>query len=187
MHLLCEAFLAVGVVFGSLAIPLALDSHWSSSIWALEGAGMVWVGLRQKRLLARHFGLLLQLAAAFIFLDSVWYPFGAVPFANQYFLGCLFLSLAALFSSYLLDRFSSELKSWERYFPLPLMILGLAWWFIGGLREVDKQMPIQRAGKRIFVVLLCQFYSHWYGTEKTPLAAPDCGVVCATCRLWLFY
>ena len=141
MHLLCEAFLAMGVVFGSLAIPLALDGHWSSSIWALEGAGMVWVGLRQKRLLARHFGLLLQLAAAYIFLDSVWYPFAAVPFANQYFLGCLFLSLAALFSSYLLDRFSSELKSWEGYFPLPLMILGLAWWFIGGLREVDKQMP----------------------------------------------
>ncbi len=141
MHLLCEAFLAMGVVFGSLAIPLALDGHWSSSIWALEGAGMVWVGLRQKRLLARHFGLLLQLAAAYIFLDSVWYPFAALPFANRYFLGCLFLSLAAFLSSYLLDRSSSELKSWERYFALPLMILGLAWWFIGGLREVDKHMP----------------------------------------------
>lgn len=140
MHLLCEAFLAMGVVFGSLAIPLALDGHWSSSIWALEGAGMIWVGVRQKRVLARHFGLLLQLAAAYIFLDSVWYPFAAAPFANQYFLGCLFLSLAALFSSYFLDRYSSELKQWERYFPMPLMILGLAWWFIGGLREVDKQI-----------------------------------------------
>ena len=140
MHLLCEAFLALGVVFGSLAIPLALDGHWSASIWALEGAGMVWVGVRQKRVLARHFGLLLQLSAGFIFLDSVWYPLAATPFANQYFLGCLFLSLAALFSSYCLDRYSSVLKKWERYFPLPLMILGLAWWYIGGLREVDKQM-----------------------------------------------
>ncbi len=140
MHLLCEAFLALGVVFGSLAIPLALDGHWSASIWALEGAGMVWIGVKQKRVLARHFGLLLQLAAGFIFLDSVWYPFVATPFANQYFLGCLFLSLAALFSSYFLDRYNSELKKWERYYPLPLMILGLAWWYIGGLREVDKQM-----------------------------------------------
>lgn len=140
MHLLCEAFLALGVVFGSLAIPLAFDGHWSASIWALEGAGMVWVGLRQKRLLARHFGLLLQLAAAYIFLDSVWYPLAASPFANAYFLGCLFLSLAALFSSYCLDKHSDELKKWERYFPLPLMVLGLVWWYIGGLREVDKQM-----------------------------------------------
>ncbi|MGB3211588.1 MAG: DUF2339 domain-containing protein [Desulforhopalus sp.] len=141
MHLLCEAFLALGVVFGSLAIPLALDGHLSASIWALEGAGMMWVGLRQKRILARHFGLLLQLAAAFIFLDSVWYPLSATAFANRYFLGCLFLSLAALSSSYYLDRYKSELKKWEQYFPLPLMILGLAWWYVGGLREVDMQMP----------------------------------------------
>ncbi len=140
MHLLCEAFLALGVVFGSLTIPLVLDGQWSASIWALEGAGMVWVGLRQKRVLARHFGILLQLAAAFIFLDSVWYPFFALPFANQYFLGCVLLALAALVSSYFLDRYTSELKKWERYFPMPLMILGLIWWYIGGLREVDQQM-----------------------------------------------
>jgi uncharacterized membrane protein len=145
MHLLCEAFLALGVVFGSLAIPLALDGHLSASIWALEGAGMVWVGVRQQRLLARHFGLLLQLAAAFIFLDSVWYPFSATAFLNRYFLGCTFLALAALFSSYYLDKHKDGLKKWERYFPLPLMILGLGWWYVGGLREVDKQIPHREA------------------------------------------
>ncbi len=145
MHLLCEAFLALGVVFGSLAIPLALDGHWSASIWALEGAGMVWVGVRQQRLLARHFGLLLQLAAAFIFLDSVWYPFSATAFLNHYFLGCTFLALAGLFSSYYLDKHRDGLKNWERYFPLPLMILGLGWWYVGGLREVDKQIPHREA------------------------------------------
>lgn len=146
MHLLCEAFLALGVVFGSLAIPLALDGHWSSSIWALEGAGMVWIGVRQKRVLARHFGLLLQLSAGFIFLNSVWYPFVATAFANQYFLGCLLLSFAALLSSYILDRYHGELKNWERYYPMPLMIVGLIWWYIGGLREVNMQMAyLQKA------------------------------------------
>lgn len=140
MHLLSEAFLALGVVFGSLAIPLALDGQWSAGIWALEGVGMVWVGCRQRRILARHFGILLQLAAGFIFLDSVWYPFFVTAFANQYFLGCLLLSLAALFSSYFLDRYRHELKYWEHYFTLPLMILGLVWWYIGGLREVNMQM-----------------------------------------------
>ena len=63
-----------------------------------------------------------------------------MPFANRYFLGCLFLAVAALFSSYCLDRHSRELKKWEHYFPLPLMILGLIWWYIGGLREVERQM-----------------------------------------------
>lgn len=140
MHLICEAFLALGVVFASLAIPLALDGHWSASIWALEGAGMVWIGMRQQRVLARHFGILLQLAAAYIFIDSVWYPFGALPFANRYFLGCLFLALAALISSYWLDSNRQVLKKWETYFPLPLLVIGLIWWYIGGLREVDRQI-----------------------------------------------
>ncbi|MFH0784885.1 MAG: DUF2339 domain-containing protein [Pseudomonadota bacterium] len=139
MHLLCEAFLALGVVFGSLAIPLALDGYWSASIWALEGAGMVWIGAKQQRVLARHFGLLLQLAAASIFIDSVWYPLAALPFANRYFLGCLFLSLAAIISSYCLDRYIHLLKNWERFYPLPLLIWGLAWWYLGGMQEADRQ------------------------------------------------
>ncbi len=158
MRLLCEAFLALGVIFGSLAIPLALDGHWSASIWALEGAGMVWVGGRQKRVLARHFGLLLQLAAGYIFLDSVWYPFVSTAFVNRYFLGCLFLSFAALHSSYFLDRYCSELKKWERYSPMPLMVLGLIWWYIGGLREVQIHMAYCRYGKQFLVVLLPKFH-----------------------------
>ncbi len=137
MHLLCETFLALGVVFGSLAIPLALDGHWSASIWALEGAGMVWVGAKQQRVLARHFGLLLQFAAAFIFLDSVWYPLNPLAFANRYYLGCLFLALAPLIAGFFLDRYKDLLKSWERYYPLPLLIWGLLWWYYGGIREID--------------------------------------------------
>ncbi len=141
MYLLCETFLALGVVFGSLAIPLALDGYWSASIWALEGAGMVWVGLRQKRLLARHFGLLLQFGSAYFMLDSVLYPFAALPFANRYFLGCFFLAFAALFSSYCFDFAQNSLKNWEKYFAMPLLVWGLAWWYIGGVQEVDRQIP----------------------------------------------
>ncbi len=174
MHLLCEAFLALGVVFGSLAIPLALDGHWSASIWALEGAGMVWVGVRQRRVVARHFGLFLQLSAAYIFLDSVWYPFNALPFANQYFFGCLFLSLAALFSSYWLDRYSTELKKWERFFPLPLMMLGLIWWYIGGLREIDNQIAHSEAENGF--LLFCSASSILMGIAIKKLNWPRFGL-----------
>ena len=41
---LVEAFLALGVGFGTLAIPLAADARWTGSAWALEGAGLVWLG-----------------------------------------------------------------------------------------------------------------------------------------------
>lgn len=145
MRLLCETLLALGVFFGSLAVPLTLDGYLSSSIWAFEGAGMVWVGLRWQRVLVRHCGLLLQLAAAFIFIDSVWYPLNALPFVNRYFLGCLLMAVAAFFSSYHIDTSQVELKKWERFFPLPLLIWGFVWWYIGGLREVDRQIPLREA------------------------------------------
>ena len=70
LRMLVEAFLALGVVFVTLAIPLALDGRWTAAAWALEGAAVVWVGVRQNRWPARAFGLLLQLAAGISFLGS---------------------------------------------------------------------------------------------------------------------
>lgn len=48
VRLLAESFLALGVTFGSLAIPLALDGRWTAAVWSLEGAALVWIGLRQS-------------------------------------------------------------------------------------------------------------------------------------------
>ncbi|WP_207938054.1 DUF2339 domain-containing protein, partial [Pseudomonas sp. 51_B] len=47
--LLGETCLALGVLFTSLAIPLGLDARWTSAAWAVEGAGIFWLGLRQHR------------------------------------------------------------------------------------------------------------------------------------------
>ncbi len=139
MRMLTEAFLALAVIFGSLAIPLAVEGQWSSAAWALEGAAMVWVGVRQQRLWARLFALLLQLGAAVFFLDGAWYPFGASAFINHYFLGCLIIAMSALFSSFYLDRYRSGLRRWEHFLSLPLLVWGLLWWYLGGALEVDRQ------------------------------------------------
>ena len=71
LKLLVESFLALGIVFGTLAIPFALDGRWTSAAWALEGAGIVWVGLRQKQTLAWVFGVLVQVGAWLSFVGSV--------------------------------------------------------------------------------------------------------------------
>ena len=68
LKLLIESFLALGAAFLTIAIPLALDGHWTSALWAAEGAALVWVGVRQSRILARAAGLALQLAAGIAFL-----------------------------------------------------------------------------------------------------------------------
>ncbi|MFA9215534.1 MAG: DUF2339 domain-containing protein [Sphingomonadaceae bacterium] len=91
--LLVETFLALGIVFGTLAIPFALDDRWTSAAWALEGAGMVWGGLRQQQRLAWMFGLLVQAAA---WLSYVGALIGLTPeTAAQSNLWIGFLLLAA--------------------------------------------------------------------------------------------
>lgn len=67
-RLLSEVFLALGVIFGSLAIPLGLDAQWTAAAWAVEGAGLYWIGHRQQRPVARGFALLLQLGATLAFM-----------------------------------------------------------------------------------------------------------------------
>ena len=62
--LLGEAYVIVAVIFGTLAIPLALDGSWTGATWAVEAAGMYWLGVRQQRTYTRVFALLVMLGAA---------------------------------------------------------------------------------------------------------------------------
>ena len=94
---LAECFTALALGFITLAVPLALDGRWTSAVWAVEGAGVYWMGRRQGRWLARAFGLALQGLGALLFLDgSFRSATGGWPFANPAFLGAAMLSGAAL-------------------------------------------------------------------------------------------
>ncbi|WP_374566774.1 DUF2339 domain-containing protein [Ideonella sp.] len=62
--LLGEAYVIVSVIFGTLAIPLALEGEWTGATWAIEAAGMFWLGTRQHRTYARAFALLVLAGAA---------------------------------------------------------------------------------------------------------------------------
>jgi uncharacterized membrane protein len=101
-RLLIECFIAVGVGFATLAVPLALDAKWTSAVWALEGAGAFWVGMRQARWMPRAFGLLLQGVAAMAFLGglddagALGNPISAIPFGNPAFIGAMLIALPAL-------------------------------------------------------------------------------------------
>lgn len=136
--MLTESFLALGVVFGSLAIPLALDGRWTSAAWALEGAAILWVGIRQNRLLPRLFGLLLQAGAGAAFLMAAYRPSGQMPILNSIWVGCTLISLTGLFSSWHLIRKNATLHPWERPAALPLMVWGLVWWFGAAWYEIDR-------------------------------------------------
>lgn len=141
MRLLVETFIALGVAFATLAIPLGLDGRWTSAAWALEGAAIVWVGVRQERRLACIFGVLLQFAAGIAFLlDSHGYR-AALPVLNSGYLGGVFVSAAGLFCAWYLGRHPDRLGKWQKFIGVALFVWGTIWWFAAGIEEIGRQLP----------------------------------------------
>ncbi|MFG0382226.1 DUF2339 domain-containing protein [Pseudomonas sp. zbq_18] len=127
--LLMETCLALGVVFGTLAIPLGLDARWTSAAWAVEGAGIYWLGLRQGRPLARVFALLLQAGAALAFLGQL--DLGYDNLLDGAPLGALMLGAALLFSFWRLRQAPIEAtRAWERRALPVLAVAGLLFLYL---------------------------------------------------------
>jgi uncharacterized membrane protein len=126
--LLVETCLALGVVFASLAIPLGLDARWTSAAWAVEGAGIFWLGLRQQRPLARAFALLLQFGAALAFVIGL--SRGESTLLDGAPLGALMLGVALLFSFWQVRQHGEHASRWEVRGEPVLACAGLAFLFL---------------------------------------------------------
>ena len=127
--LLAETCLALGVIFGSLAIPLGLDARWTAAAWAVEGAGIFWLGLRQQRPFARIFALLLQLGSALAFVSELHAGEGSLLEGS--WLGALMLGCALLFSFYQLHKAEpGHVANWERQAQPVLAVLGLGFLYL---------------------------------------------------------
>ncbi|WP_227815710.1 DUF2339 domain-containing protein [Nitrogeniibacter aestuarii] len=144
LGLLVESFLALGVAFLTLAIPLAVDGEWTGAAWALEGAALLWVGARQRRKLAMASGVLLQLTAGVIFFgESLFHPDAATPVLNSTCLGAALVALAGLASAHMADRWRD---AWPRFLRLsqPLLLAwGVLWWVGAGFNEITDALPFE--------------------------------------------
>ena len=138
---LAYSSLALGVIFTSLSVPLAFDGHWTAVTWSLEGAAMVWIGLRQNRILARNLGLLLQLGAGAALLLSIGNPFDTGHVIERSFLGASLIALAGIVSAYLLNKYRDHLQQWESFLQVPMLIWALLWWYGGAMDEIVSQFP----------------------------------------------
>ena len=141
-QLLTESFLSLGVIFTTLAIPFAVDGALTSAAWALEGAGILWISIRQQQFLRRLFGLFLQYAALLYWLVDVGNNLmlsasQVTAFFNGPFIALVLISSAMLLSSYLLSQKFPSKSRLER--PLPLVLLltaGIAQWLSFELESV---------------------------------------------------
>ncbi len=148
-RLLTECFIALGVGFATLAVPLALDAHWTSAVWALEGAAAFWVGKRQARWMPRAFGLLLQAVAAVAFITGVGHNISALPLINPAFIGAVLIALPALLIAWWLrqslphseSRWATVYAGAEAQLCSPVYIYGFIWWCAALLLEIGRSAP----------------------------------------------
>jgi uncharacterized membrane protein len=140
-RILIEAFIALGVVFLTLAVPLALDSRWNAATWALEGSALVWIGCRQERRLPRAFGALLVIAAGCVAAQDFDFARGRLVLNLGAYLGVLTLSAASVFSARTLHTHRPRLAQYEADFAAALFLWGLFWWSAGGVAEIGHFVP----------------------------------------------
>lgn len=132
---LAQSAAGMGLVFATLAIPLALTARWTSAAWALQGAGMVWLGLRQERRLVRWSGLVLLVLAGLAWMVSLFDhdPGYADRFVlNAHVLNLGLLALAWLAASWLYQRAGKAVA-----LQVILLLVGLGWWSVLGMREIE--------------------------------------------------
>ncbi|RYF00042.1 MAG: DUF2339 domain-containing protein, partial [Oxalobacteraceae bacterium] len=124
-----HAMLAVG--FATLAVPLALSARATASVFALEGAGLLWLGLRQGRRISQFSGVALQLLAAVgvAFGVDAW-RYDAVAVANATCMSTLLLALAGWASAWFLRDAGQPRRALVAY------LWGLGWWTLCGVHEI---------------------------------------------------
>lgn len=138
--LLGQSFATLAVGFATLAVPLAFSARWTCAAWALEGAALVWLGLRQRRLLPQCAGLALQVLAAGAYFvdvfDGGWRAgAGEWPMLNGHALGVALLATSAFTISLLYERAGKR-----RLWVWPGFIIGTLWWWWLGLREIEQHV-----------------------------------------------
>lgn len=144
LRLLVEAFLALGVAFVTLAIPFALEGRWTAASWALEGAAIVWVGLRQDRRLAIVSGMALQLLAGAAYVWESAEGHGAqhlTLFLNSHYLAAILVSTGGIaIAGMLRSEGPAWLEANRPVLSVGLFIWGLLWWSGGGYSEIQSHV-----------------------------------------------
>jgi uncharacterized membrane protein len=137
-RLLTEAYAALALGFATLAIPLAFSAGTTATLWALEGAGVAWLGLRQNRTFPWLAGLALQLLAAGSYViamsDLPYQTWASMPLLlNAPWLGAVFLAFSGFALSLIHDR----------HRPLPalpaiLFLWACFWWWTANTTQIGR-------------------------------------------------
>jgi uncharacterized membrane protein len=151
--LLARAFLALAIIFATIAVPFAVEPRSTSGWWALEAAAVYWIGCKQRQGFARGLALILQVGAAVAFVMG-GIEAGGHLFLNATFLGTTMIALAAICTAWLADRHHDAVTARERALMPMVVLWGIAWWYGGGVLEVTRALPSRSEGNGILAFVV---------------------------------
>lgn len=152
-----KAYVGLAAGLMTLAVPIGLSAKATTALFALEGAGAMWLGAKERRTLTWGFGALLQLGAgvAFFFAYQSTDATGRFVF-NDFYLSALLIAVSAWLSTWVsykasirFQRGGSDdtidtqpwLDQWLNASRLAtgaqlLFVWGMAWWITATVREI---------------------------------------------------
>ncbi|GAB2613899.1 DUF2339 domain-containing protein [Novilysobacter erysipheiresistens] len=133
-HRLVAPYAVLALGFATLAVPLALSAQATAAVFALEGAGLAWLGLRQHSRRQQWTGGALQVAAAIAFAIAVdGLPIASVGIVNAAFMAGLLIALGGFASAWSYRRAQPGSQASVVYY-----LWALAWWLGTALHEIDQ-------------------------------------------------
>ncbi|HPY41608.1 MAG TPA: DUF2339 domain-containing protein, partial [Thiolinea sp.] len=155
--LLVETFLVLGVIFATLTIPFASQSAAiTTAAWAIEGAGILWLGIRQQQFAQRLVAVGLQFFSLFILVVGLGLAIDSYPylwdgglvkgFSNGFFIASSLIALAMLVASRLLSNEFAGKRGFENGLAMSLLMSAVVVHFISFELQIvwsELNYPIQ--------------------------------------------
>lgn len=151
-----RAYAGLSLVFATLAVPLALSAQWTSAVWAVEGALLVWLGLEQSERRLRWMGLLMQGCAGVALVIATGVHWQQVEH-HAFTFGAILITLSALFTAIQYQRHGAASA-----LPALLALWAFAWWTLAGFLEIDRHAgPNREADASLWFIALSAALSAW--------------------------
>lgn len=194
--MLVESFLALSVVFATLAIPFALEATWTATAWALEGAGIVWISLRQRRQIARLFGILVQFAAGVslvlsfpLAVSTIYQGQHATPWA--FMTSALLLASAGMATAYFMHRYAEALHAKEKILEPLLLLWSVLWWWLAGAHEIRRHFTSHTVAAHVIylavtaqLLMLLARIGRWRNAMAATALLLPALVICGVLSVW---
>jgi uncharacterized membrane protein len=152
---LIESFVALGIGFATLAIPLGFDGRVTSAMWVAEGCALLWVGIRQSRMFPRFSGYALTFLGMLAFFVEKKSTSELMPWLNADYVGSLIIVLSTAFIALYVRKYANKLLMIEgKWIPSIMIVLSVSWWVYGGMLEIYIHYPqIQFIRFELFLAL----------------------------------